>query len=163
MAAAKQEAAIMGVPLDVSPHEALLQCIRITAGEVAYCNMQIQELNSVDEVVEHPLEVTEQIGGEGGGFTQTKMHTPQLNIWVRTRQLALERLAKFSKMALDAGVNERRVQIAEGMAQMLAPVLKAIFDDLQLSAAQKKKAPGILRQHLLELERETQLVPEEVG
>jgi hypothetical protein len=159
IAAAKQEAAIMGVPLDVSPHEALLQCIRITAGEVGYCNLQIQKL-SEHEVVGSPIRTTERIGGKEGDYTEVTEEPVALNIWVRTRQSALERLAKFSKMALDAGVNERRVQVAEGMAQLLAPVLKAIFDDLKLTPEQRKKAPAIMRAHLTELEGEPELVQE---
>ncbi len=57
-------------------------------------------------------------------------------------------------MSLDAGVNERRVRVAEGMAASLAPVLKAIFDQLRLTPEQQKRAPEILRKNLMLLEGE---------
>src|ERR1700761_465401 len=43
-AAANEAATIMGVGLDVDPHEALLTCVRIPAGEIASCSALIAEL-----------------------------------------------------------------------------------------------------------------------
>jgi hypothetical protein len=122
---------VMGLPVDIEPHEALLQCVRIAAGEVAYCNSRIGAL-SHEEAVGHPIKTAERIGeGLSESYVEIMEETPELNIWIRARHNATERLAKFSRMALDAGVNERRVRIAEGMAQLLAPVLKSIFDQLE--------------------------------
>lgn len=157
LAAAKAQAIVMGVAVDVEPHEALLQCIRITAGEVMYCNEQIALLRP-DEAIGHPTEIIKRTGttGEDGDVDveETREKVPMMNIWIRARAVSIDRLAKYSKMALDAGVNERRVQVAEGMAGALAPILRDIFTDLKLTPAQQKKAPEILRRHLLALEGE---------
>jgi hypothetical protein len=41
---ARREAVVMGCPLDIDPHDALLECIRIAAGEVQYASEQIAKL-----------------------------------------------------------------------------------------------------------------------
>jgi hypothetical protein len=125
-AAANEAAAIMGAELDIDPHDALLQCIRITAGEISYCSTLIGDLD--EPMVMTPF-------GE------------MLSIWITTRQKAIERLAKFSKMALDAGVAERQVQVAERYGEMLATLVSGILGDLKLSKAQQKEAPAVVRKH----------------
>lgn len=155
--AAKQQAIVMGLAVDVEPHEALLQCIRITAGEVMYCQQMIAEL-APEDAVGHPKEIIRRQGSTGeDGFVdveETREKVPMMNIWIRARAASIDRLAKYSKMALDAGVNERRVRIAESMASVLAPVFKTVFDELGLTDRQKKIAPEILKRNLLELEGE---------
>lgn len=122
-----------------------------------YCNEQIAALRP-DEAVGHPIETVRRSGHTGeDGFVdieETREKVPMMNIWIRARAASIDRLAKYSKMALDAGVNERRVRVAEGMASALAPILKAVFADLGLTDRQKKEAPAILRKHLMELEGE---------
>src|SRR5262245_32355496 len=73
--AAKEHAVIMGHALDIEPHEALLMCVRIAAGEVAYCSALIYEL-------EKP--------------TVSTMFGPKLDLWIEVRQAAVAQLAKYS-------------------------------------------------------------------
>jgi len=129
--AALEEAKIMGEEMDVDPLDALLWCVRIAAGEIAYCSAQIAQL-------EQP--------------TVSTMFGPKLNMWIETRQVAVNQLAKYSKMALDAGVAERQVQMAERFGEMLAELIGAILGDLDLTPGQKRKAPKIVRGHLQALE-----------
>lgn len=161
--AAKEQAIVMGVAVDVEPHEALLQCIRITAGEVMYCQQRIAELQP-EEAVGHPTEIIRRQGstGENGrvDVEEVREKVPMMNIWIRARAASIDRLAKYSKMALDAGVNERRVRMAEGMASELAPIIKAIFDELELTERQREIAPAILKRNLLALEGEAMAVPD---
>lgn len=130
-AAASEAATIMGVELDVDPHDALLTCVRIAAGEVAYCSSLIADL-------EKPMVMTP--FGE------------MLSIWITTRQKATMALAKYCKMALDAGVAERQVQVAERYGEMLATLISGILADLKLTKAQQKEAPTVVRKHLQLLE-----------
>ncbi len=130
-AAAKEAATIMGEQLDVEPHEALLTGVRIAAGEVAYCSAQIAEL-------ELP--------------TVSTMFGPKMDIWIEVRQGAVAQLAKYSKMALDAGVAERQVQLAERYGEMLATLISGILGELELTAKQQKAAPVIVTKHLQLLE-----------
>jgi hypothetical protein len=130
-AAAKEAALIMGEALDIEPHEALITCVRIAAGEVAYCSVQIAGLEKA---------------------TESTMFGEQLNIWIKTRQVAMATLAKYSKMALDAGVAERQVQLAERYGEMLATLISGILGDLELTKKQQKVAPVIVTKHLQLLE-----------
>lgn len=125
--AALDTAKIMGEEMDVEPHEALLSCVRITAGEVAYCSALVAELEKA---------------------TVFTMLGEQLNIWIQVRQKAVFALAKYSKMALDAGVAERQVQLAERYGEMLAELIGGILGELKLTKAQKEKAPEIVGRHL---------------
>lgn len=130
--AAKQTATIMGDALDMEPHEALLSCVRITAGEVAYCSAEIAELDRA---------------------TESTMFGKKLDLWIEVRQGAIIRLAKFSKMALDAGVAERQVQIAERYGDLLATFIGGVFDDLKLTAKQREAAREIVPRRLRMLEQ----------
>lgn len=50
--------------------------------------------------------------------------------YMREYEAALERRAKFAKLCADAGVAERRVEIAEQQGQMMARAVVAILDEL---------------------------------
>lgn len=125
--AALEEAKIMGEEMDVDPLDALLWCVRIAAGEIAYCSAQIGELKKP---------------------TESTMFGKKLDMWIEVRQVAVAQLAKYSKMALDAGVAERQVQLAERYGEMLAELIGGILGELKLTKAQKQKAPEIVGRHL---------------
>ena len=61
------------------------------------------------------------------------------------------RSARHAKLTLDAGVEERKVRIAEAQGELLAGVIKAILGDLGLNKKQQTDAPAIGRRHLLAL------------
>jgi hypothetical protein len=149
-AAAKAQARHLAVELEMEPHDALLWCVRVAAGEVAYATRRIQELEETDLVVEPRVE-RDAWGENASSYVQTS-NAAMLNVWIRTRQEALDRLARFAKMALDAGVAERQVRIAEGWADRLGRLFDAVFADLDLTPAQLKKAGPSLERHLRVLE-----------
>lgn len=62
---ARRDMVVMGRPLDVSPHEAILECIRITSGEVEYASDRVAELTEA--------------------FVDT-MFGQQLHAWITVRQ-----------------------------------------------------------------------------
>lgn len=61
---------------------------------------------------------------------------------------SLERAQRFAKMFLDAGVDERQTRIAESQATMLVGVIRAVLDELDLSAAQRALVGEIVPRHL---------------
>lgn len=148
-----KKARVMGIPMDVDPMDALLWCVRITAGEVAYASYKVEELDE-DEAVLLPVEEIErQGGGENvAGYEKKSSNEAMLHIWIRTRQLALERLAKFSKMAIDAGVAQRQVELAEGSGESIALAVREILDGLNLTAEQEDKVPSLVRTAFRRLE-----------
>lgn len=153
--AAKQEALeisanmVMGLPLDITPMDALLWCVKIAAGEVAYCCWRIEQLTH-DEAVGNPQSI---LFREGGRIWQERtVHAPELHIWIQARHGCLERLARFSKLALDAGVAERQIRLVEQAGEGLATAIRSILDKLELTADQEARAPEVVRFALMELE-----------
>jgi hypothetical protein len=144
---------VMGEAWDVDPMDALLWCIRITAGEVQYSSWKVSQLTP-DEAIFSPVERIEREGG-GANVADLEEKTSnrgELNIWIQVRQTSVDRLARFSKMALDAGVAERAVHLAESAGESLAGVLRRILAGLELTYEQELRAPDIVREALEELE-----------
>lgn len=59
-----------------------------------------------------------------------------------------DRCANFATKAVAAGLAERQVRLAEKQGAMIAQVIKAILDDLGLTADQQQRAPEIAARHL---------------
>lgn len=59
-----------------------------------------------------------------------------------------DRAAKFAKLAVDAGISERRTVLAERQGQMITAVLMAAFAELALTDAQRALAPQAIRRAL---------------
>lgn len=160
LAAAKEEAVhvamqIMGPAVEIEPMDALLLCVKIAAGEVAYATWKIEQLNPDEELISEVSETVREATGEHAeSFEEvSKTNMVTLNVWIQARQAATDRLARYSKMALDAGVAERQVLLAEAAGDSLALMIKKILDGLNLSAAQEERAPDLVRGALEELER----------
>lgn len=145
---ARREAAVMGTPLDADPHEAILECIRISAGEVAYASERIAELQ--DDQVVGPVVTTRPLKHEKGAESKTERveehGPPAVHIWIEVRHRAMDRLVTYSKVAIAAGIAERQVQIAERQGQLLAEVIRGILGDL--GVANHPQAPAVVRKHL---------------
>jgi len=149
---ARHELAVMGVPLPIEPGDAILQCIAIAAGEVRYASEQIAKLE-LDEaagavVTTHTRPLKHEKGADDPDETvrEVRHEAPALHIWIVTRRQAMDRLVQYSVAALKAGVEERRVRIAENVGQALADAIRGILSDLGLS--DDPRAPGVVRKHL---------------
>lgn len=61
-----------------------------------------------------------------------------------------DRCARFCKLALDAGIAERQVRLAERQGDLIADVLRAVLADpeLGLTAEQQKAVPHVALRHL---------------
>lgn len=147
---AKAAAVVMGAPLDIDPHEALLHCIRITAGEVAYATAMVGDLD-VDQAVDE-LVTTSTRSTADGTTTEETRRPKELHVWIRVRQDAVDRLARYSKMALDAGVAERQVRLAERYGTSIARLLGGVLEGLELSPEQQARAPEVVRRAMVLLE-----------
>ena len=148
IALARREAAVMGRPLSIEPHEAIIECIRIAAGEVAYSSSQIAGLEDAEAVgpVQTSRPLKEEKGAENAEVYVTEYGPPAVNIWIEVRHRAMDRLVNYSKIALAAGVAERQVRIAEQQGQMLAQVIRGVLEDLGVD--KRPEAPAVVRKHL---------------
>jgi hypothetical protein len=126
---AERAVATFGLPRDIDPHEALLEELHRTAGAVAWLGAVVAELETGDVVWG---KVREKVGGDDRGTT----HEAGVNTWVRLWQAERAHLVAVSAQCIKAGIDERRMQLAEGAGEQLAGVLRAVFGRLDLSEGQ---------------------------
>lgn len=145
--------------LECSPWEALLRAVRIAAGKVAYTEWVLAQATN-------DLELEGRFGrSEDGGLllhpdTGEPLGGGQLrNLawWVQRNELWVDRLAKYGKLAIDAGVAERLVQQVEVEGQAVGRVLSAALGELEGEVSDEllARVRGAFRRELLALEAET--------
>lgn len=143
--------------LDCSPWEALLKAVRIAAKRVAYTDWVLSQASndlelegrltrSEDGVLVHPD--TQEPMGVGA--------LRDLSWWVAQNTLWVDRLARYGKMAIDAGVAERLVQQVELEGQALGRVLTAALSEIEghLDEDTMAKVRNAMRVELLAIEAE---------
>jgi hypothetical protein len=126
----------MGLALDVSPGRAMLMCVQVAAGHVAYATQQVAQVP------------------EDEGFVDTVMGK-QLHPWARVQAEAMDRLVRFSKAAVDCGAEEKAVADAQQWGTEIARAITGIFTALELTDEQRSLLPGLLQEHLTGLETTT--------
>lgn len=112
-----------GSPLDTNPIDALLDEVRRTAGHVAWLSTKVTgwELDPEGDVLPDGLKD-----------------------YITLYQAERRHLVFVSKAALDAGINERLVQIAEHQGMRLADAIESILGALSLTADQRRLVPEIV-------------------
>jgi hypothetical protein len=151
---AEQRMRTYGSPIDVEPHVALLEEVRRTAGHVAWLSEVVSDLLHDGDGY------SESIDDDGKRTLRPKTGLKQMDmggkfekpsVWVELYQEERRMLARVCKMALDVGVAERQVRVAEVQGELLASTIRAILGDLGLSKEQQREAPGVVRRHLTAL------------
>lgn len=149
--------ATLGLAVDVSPTEALLEEVRWTAGHVGWLRARVQELDEqtrdtgTNATGRHPLvwgvtEESEKTGGDDWGSKTVEKAAP--SIWYQLYDNERKHLVAVCSAALKAGVEERRVQLAEQQGVLLAQVIRAILHDLGLTAKQQTLVGTVVPKHL---------------
>jgi hypothetical protein len=121
---AEQAVAALGLPREVEPHRALLEAVHRAAGHVAWLGEVVGELER--NAVVHGITRSVQLP-DGSRTVEARA---AINVWVKLYQDWHDRLVRVAKLAIDAGVAEREVRLAEAQAQELAKVIRAILGDL---------------------------------
>lgn len=144
-ALAEKAVATFGLPRTVDPRDALLEEVYRTAGAVDWLHQQVQALQT-DDVV---WGVTEEVTKDSGEFPGTDTtRAAEVNVWVRLWQQERAHLVRVAKEAIGAGLEERRVRLAEQQGAMLAGVIKAILADLNLSPEQQAQVATVVPMRL---------------
>lgn len=123
---------VMGAPLDVDPLTALLELVKSYAGAVLYLQQNVMQLGADELYVETERGI-------------------QPSPWVRLHGEYSERLARTAKLALDAGVDERLVRVAEEQGKWLTSTLDIVFAELELTEQQLQALPSIMQRALVQL------------
>lgn len=121
-----------GLPIDVTPQDALLQEVHRCAGTVAYLQDVVRTLGQ-DQLKQRT-------------FDNKGLSWEKPAVWVDMYQAERAALVRVSAEAIKCGVAERAVALAEAQGQMLATVIKAIL--LELGVANDPRAPEIVGRNL---------------
>lgn len=136
--------ATYGVPLEVSPTDALLSVVHRTAGHVKWLADCIAELDP--EVLTWGVTQVK-TGGHDGGTTEAAEPHVLLKLYQQER----DRLIKASAEAIRCGIEERRVKLAEAQGALVAQAVRAILGDLHLTAEQQAMVSEVVPRRLREL------------
>lgn len=140
-----------GRKINTTATEALLDEVQWTAGHVAWLRERVQEIESTAAAVgadsDHPLvwgKTKEKSGGEDWGKTEEAAP----NIWLRLYQTERAHLVKVCSEAIRAGIEERRIRLAESQGELVAQAIRAILNDLNLNPEQQARVPEVVPRHL---------------
>lgn len=135
-------------PIETDPSQALLDLVSSAAGEVAYWRNRVDEIQDRDEkrLTSGLTKITE--GKDRGGVTTLRTVETVAAIEYRMWTAAQDRLAQYATAALRAGVEERRVRIAEDQGALVAQVIRRILDRLDLSEWQAEMVGSIVPEEL---------------
>lgn len=145
---ARQIALKVTGPVEVDPSQALIDLVHGAAGEAAYWRSEVERLQ-----VEHPERMTMGLVRVEKGtrdradvdMRHLEAGVPvQYRMWVEAR----ERLARYATAALKAGIEERRVRLAEDQGALMAQVIRGILADLQLTPEQQARSGEVAARHL---------------
>lgn len=145
-----------GGPIEIDPHEALLQEVKRSAGHVKWLGDLIGKFESHEDLKQYSHAATNR------DTKETIFTWERPAVWVQMYQDERQHLAKVCKMALDAGVAEKQVQIAETQGQIMAAGIQLLLEGLGLTKQQWQKAPGLVRRAFTEV-MEVQELEEETG
>lgn len=123
-----------GNPANVEPGQELLAEVQRTAGHVRWLGDKIGQF--MDDADLKQL--------TGGGPESWPKEVPA--VWVQMYQVERGHLVRACKMAIDAGIAERQVRLAESQGELLAQVIHGILKDLGVD--RKPETPEIVRRHL---------------
>jgi hypothetical protein len=134
-----------GLPREIDPKDALLEELYRTAGAIDWLHAQILDLDP-EGITWGRTEETDKGSGE---FTGTDItHAAAVNVWVQLWQKERDHLVAVSKAAIAAGIEERRVKLAEQQGALLAGVIKSVLGDLELTPEQAARAPRVVADRL---------------
>ena len=115
---------VLGGRRDITPTEALLEEVQWTAGHVAWLRERLHE-QATDDLTS----------------------SPWYTLYLKER----DHLVVATAAALRAGVEERRVQLAEHQGSLLASAITRILDALHLTPTQAELVPTVVPQILRQI------------
>jgi len=138
MEKAERAVKTLGLPILTSPQQALLDEIARTAGHVQWLGNRVGNLDPDESTwgrtsEEHKEGTDVGITEAGSAIditTTTKAARPA--VWIQLYQQERAHLVHVAKVAIQCGVAERSIKLAEEQGQMIAAVLRQVFEDPEL-------------------------------
>lgn len=128
---ARAAVATYGLPREVEPAQALLEEVHRAAGHVAWLAALVADLDRSE---------LKQLD------TSERFEKP--SVWVELYGQERDRLARVAKSAHDAGISEQEIQLAQRHSDLLAAVLRRVFDRLGIDSAPGTPAAAAVLEEL---------------
>ena len=143
------EAAVVtyGLPLDITPTEGLIAEVQWSAGHVAWLREKVRQIDGDSALVWGKTEHRVKTGGEDHGTTTVEHAAP--SIWLEMYLRERKHFVEVCATALRAGVEERKVRLAESQGDLLAQVIRGLLSDLELTPEQEATAAEAVPRRLL--------------
>lgn len=152
MQRALQLAEVYGTPEQVDPHTALLNELERTSGHVSWLFIKVQEVGS-GEAGEGAL-----VGpvGQSGPSKEGGWHHASIepSVWLKLYQDERKHLVSVANTCVRAGIEERRVRIAEAQGMMIARAIQRIVT--RLGVHKHPELAKIVREELMALSQPPQ-------
>lgn len=145
MERARQLVVTYGLPRDIAPTDALLEEVRYSAGHVAWLREQVAALEA-EALVWGVTEEAEKNATEFAGTDTTR--AAAMNTWLDLYHRERRYLLDVTKAVIAAGVEERRVKLAEAQGSLLNDVIRRILARLSLSPEQSAMLPLVVPEEL---------------
>lgn len=128
--ATRKALAELNLDSDANPLDELLTEVQRSAAAVRWLADKVNSLE--DREITHGIVRTVQHADGSRDVTAAAA----VNLWVRMWQEERDRLARVCKLTLDAGVDERRVRLAESQGRMIVDVIRATLLDLEIEESE---------------------------
>jgi len=132
----------LALPVEVDPLDALLEELARTNGMVHWLSLKVSSLQEQREDGLQGSEMIGPVGGASGGIPEWKP-----SVWIAMWEAERAHLAKVAKLCLDAGIDEKRIRLAEQQGQMIVSVIQAFAVKMGLDL-EAPKARTALREAL---------------
>lgn len=131
ISAGDEEAMFLGAPIEMDPGVAIMQEIHRSAGHVKWLEYKVRGLNEDDLVWGKLKEITEEGSTEKGSIDTVKReYGAEVSNWYKLYLEERKHLFKVSEAAIRAGIEERRVRLAERGVDALEAAINATLRDL---------------------------------
>lgn len=138
---ARQAVTSLAEPIDIDPIDALLHLVHEAAGNVAFLGARVADLgySLVGDVYS--------VARDGSAVPVSEDARGIVKLYNEER----DRLAKVSKIAIEAGVEKKQVELLEQQADLLVTVLRAVVQQLGLNEAKRNEALALMAAELRRL------------
>jgi hypothetical protein len=158
----------LGHPVEIDPSEAMLEMVFEAAGNVAVLRRLVQDLEHrflsaeaptivefdsdtdkakvvLDPDVARQQDALVKAGIAGFTGSEKKPNEALPHVFVVMYNDERERLVRWSKACRDAGVDERRVELAEKQARLMADAFRQVLDGFMGALIAAGLAPDVVR------------------
>lgn len=124
------------IPADMSPVDILMNELHRSAG---FCHWI--EIKFAEEFPDSLIQLGETNYDDKGAMQTAPTNERE---WIGIWQAERKHLATVAKMCIDAGVDERRVSLAEKQSELMFMLINEAFDMLGLSKEQQAIVPKVM-------------------